>query len=81
MTSATLANILGPDFQQGESGWYKETENGTRIEVTGSCNDKYNRHFNVYVIQNGQEIAQSTGVPQDKLAKEIEALAKLSANA
>lgn len=75
-----ITNILGPKFQQFESGWYSERDNGIRIEVTGSCHEKYNRHFNVYILQNGQEVAQSTGVPQESLANEIDTLLKLSVN-
>lgn len=70
--------ILGSAFQLGDNCLYKETEDGHRIEVTGTCSDSYKRHFNIYLLQDGAIVGQATGVPQDKLNSEIETLCKFS---
>lgn len=69
--------LVGEDFKYTNNVLCKEMPDGTRIEITGTCNDTFKRHFNIYIIQNGVEIAQSTGIPQDKLASEIDTLCSL----
>lgn len=74
---AGVQQLLGDTFQVGDGCLYKENETGMRIEVTGSCTENKKRHFNIYVFQNGNEVGQSTAVPQDSLAKEIETICAL----
>lgn len=75
---AGVQSILGPGYEIGDNCLYKELANGLRIEVTGSCGNTYKRHFNIYLLQEGAIVGESTGVFQDALAKEVDMMCKLS---
>ncbi len=75
---AGVQAVLGSEYQFGDDCLYKETADGHRIEVTGTCGNSYKRHFNIYLLQEGEIVGESTGVPQDDLIKEIDNMCKLS---
>ncbi len=75
---AGVQAILGSGYEIGDNCLYKELANGLRIEVTGSCGNTYKRHFNIYLLQEGAIVGESTGVFQDALAKEVDMMCKLS---
>lgn len=70
--------MLGEDFQVGDACLYKDLTNGFRLEVTGTCGHSYKRHFNIYLLQNGEIIGESTGVFQENLVKEVDIMCQLS---
>ena len=73
-----VQSMLGEGFQVGDNCLYKDLANGCRLEVTGTCGSSYKRHFNIYVLQEGEIIGESTGVFQDDLAREVDNMCKLS---
>jgi hypothetical protein len=73
-----VQSMLGEGFQVGDNCLYNDLANGYRLEVTGTCGSSYKRHFNIYLLQEGEIIGESTGVFQDDLAREVDNMCKLS---
>lgn len=77
-SSQGVQDIIELGFQYKDDIYYKDIDGGIRIEVTGAYKDSCKRHFNIYITKDNIEVGQSVGVPQDKLATELDILCQLS---